>query len=311
MSLSGRAVVAVKMVVLLTAAWLLPVSVDGAADAAAGRRVVMYYQTQYSDGAYVSPLGLTNNDTGLTDLVVAALHLNGDGSVCLNDDPLDAPRYRQMWTDLKTIQAAGVRVSVMLGGAAPGSFERLETAFATYYPRLRNVIASYHLDGVDLDVEETMSLAAIEQLITTLRADFGPHFIITLAPVASALTDGAANLSGFSYPQLERAIGSQISWYNAQFYNGFAFLDTSDDYENILFGNPIPLQKIVVLALTSQANGGSGYVEPHALATVLRSIVARHPDFGGIAGWEYFNATPGGASAPWQWTQIVGAAVRD
>ena len=89
----------------------------------------------------------------------------------------------------------------MVGGAAPGSFTRLDTEFDTYYPRLRDYITTYGLDGVDLDVEQPMSLAGMERLIDALRADFGRHFVITLTPVAPALS-GGGNLSGFDYDAL-------------------------------------------------------------------------------------------------------------
>jgi hypothetical protein len=43
---------------------------------AAGGRVVVYYQTQYAGGSYVSPLPLTEHGTGVTDVLVTAVHLN-------------------------------------------------------------------------------------------------------------------------------------------------------------------------------------------------------------------------------------------
>ncbi|RZS32378.1 hypothetical protein EV193_11211 [Herbihabitans rhizosphaerae] len=55
-------------------------------------------------------------------MLVAALHLNDDGTVHLNDHPPGHERYTQMWKDLADMKAAGVRVSVMVGGAAKGTF---------------------------------------------------------------------------------------------------------------------------------------------------------------------------------------------
>lgn len=40
--------------------------------------------------------------------------------------------------------------------------------------------------------------------------------VITLAPVASALTEGGGNLSGFNYFDLEAQRGSSIAFYNAR-----------------------------------------------------------------------------------------------
>ncbi|OBT51568.1 hypothetical protein VE04_08384, partial [Pseudogymnoascus sp. 24MN13] len=73
-----------------------------------------------------------------------------------------------------------------------------------------------------------MSLAGVIRLIDRLRSDFGGGFIITLAPVATtrATRDPRANLSGFDYADLESERGSEIAWYNAQFYCGWGDVRT-------------------------------------------------------------------------------------
>jgi chitinase len=276
------------------------------ASAAGSHRVVVYYQTQYDGSSYVSPLGLTQNGTGVTDVVVAALHLDADGVVHLNDDPPDSSRYTQMWTDLASMQSQGVRVEVMVGGAAQGSFQRLDTDFDTYYPLLRDTISTYHLDGVDLDVEESMSLAGIERVIDALRSDFGSGFTITLAPVGTALS-GGGNLSGFGYDQLYADRGSEISWFNAQLYNGWGSLTSTSSYDQIINHGVVPADKVVAGTVTNSANG-SGYVDMSTLQSTLRSLVAKYPSFAGVDGWEYFNSEPGGTAAPWQWAADVNSA---
>ena len=88
------------------------------------------------------------------------------------------------------MQDIGVKVLGMLGGAAQGSFQRLDRSggeFEAYYVPLRDMIRRHNLDGLDLDVEEPMSLNGIIRLIDRLKTDFGPEFLITLAPVATAL----------------------------------------------------------------------------------------------------------------------------
>ncbi|MGA4845189.1 glycosyl hydrolase family 18 protein [Streptomyces sp. G5(2025)] len=280
---------------------------------AAGKRVVVYYQTQYANGTYVSPLALTERRTGVTDVLVAAVHLNDLNGpytpVHLNDDPPNAAKYDRMWRDLKTLRRHGVHVLAMVGGAAPGSFTRLDEEFDTYYPLLRDFIRRYELDGVDLDVEERMSLAGIERVISALRADFGADFIITLAPVASALS-GGGNLSGFDYDALYRSRGGDIAWFNAQFYNGWGDMNSTADYDDIIARGLIPASKVVAGALTSPANGGSGYVGMTALRSTIGSLVSKHPGFGGVAGWEYFNSRPGGTAAPWRWAAEVSSALK-
>ncbi|MFD4525804.1 discoidin domain-containing protein [Streptomyces sp. NPDC058470] len=298
----------VHMVAGLVAAATVLFGTGTPAAAASSKRVVVYYQTQYSNGSYVSPLGLTNNNTGVTDLLIGAIHLNSDLSVHLNDNPPGNAMFNQMWTDVAAMQAKGVHAIGMVGGAAQGSFQRLDTNFTTYYPLLKNVVSTYHLDGLDLDVEESMSLAGVERLIDQLHTDFGAGFIVTLAPVATALS-GGGNLSGFSYDQLYRDRASSIAWFNAQFYCGWGSLSSTSGYDAIINRGVIPADRVVAGTLTNPANCGSGYVDPSVLNSTLATLTARYPAFGGVSGWEYFNSLPGGTSAPWQWAASVSAAM--
>ncbi len=296
-----------RLLIVAAIVLLAPLALAMPSQAAVARHVVVYYQTQYNGGTYVSPLGLTRHHTHVTEVLVAALHLDANEVVHLNDDPPSAARFTRMWADLTTMQKAGVHVLVMVGGAAQGSFQRLDTSFGTYYPLLRDVIRTYHLDGVDLDVEESMSLSGMERLIDALRTDFGTSFLITLAPVASALS-GGGNLSGFSYDRLYKDRGSRISWFNAQFYNGFGSLSGTGSYDAVVRHGVVPASKVVAGALTAPASG-SGYVSPGTLQATLRQLVARYPSFAGAAGWEYFNSQPGGTAAPWKWAAGVSSAL--
>ncbi|WP_243788471.1 glycosyl hydrolase family 18 protein [Saccharopolyspora gloriosae] len=295
-----RAVLIALTAVVLAVVLALLVAVRPQADAVDGKHAAVYYQTQYDGDRYVSPLELTANGAPVTDVLVGAVHLNSPTELHLNDDPPDAAKYEQMWTDLRALQDNGVQVLGMVGGAAHGSFQRLDTEFDTYYPLLKNFLNTYGLDGVDLNVEEEMSQQGIQRLITALRADFGPDFLITMGPVASALS-GGGNLSGFDYDQLYREVGGEIAWFNAQFYNGWGDASSTADFEAIVDRGVIPAERICVTALTNQGNGGSGYVDVEGLRATLSELQDRHPDFGGVTGWEYFNSQPAAGSDPWQW----------
>ncbi len=276
------------------------------ASAAAGRRVVVYYQTIYNGSAYVSPLPL--RDAGATDVIVGAIHLDTNSVVHLNDDPPNAAKFTRMWQDLATLRNQGVHVLAFVGGAAAGSFQRLETQFDTYYPLLRNLIRTYSLSGIDLDVEEHMSNAALNKVIDALRADFGSSFLITLAPVATELS-GGGGLSGLNYDTLYRDRGAQVSWFNAQFYCGWGSLSSTSGYDNIIRRGVVPASKVVAGTVTNPANC-SGYVDMSTLQSTVRSLKSKYADFGGIDGWEYFNSLPGGTSAPQQWAQQIAPVVK-
>ena len=107
-----------------------------ASTTADSKRVVVYYQTQYLNGVYVSPKALTDKNTGVTNVMVGAIHLDPD-VVHLNDDPPESPKFTQMWADLHAMQAAGVKVSAFVGGAAQGSFQRLDTSAKRKPPALK------------------------------------------------------------------------------------------------------------------------------------------------------------------------------
>lgn len=268
-------------------------------------RIVTYYQTHYySDGSFVSLRPLVDQTTGVTDVVVGAIHLNATpGDLHLNDFAPDDPYFDPVWADLAYVRAHGVRVLGMLGGAAPGTFTRLDTDFATYYPELHDFIATYGLDGLDLDVEEPMSLAGIERLIDRLRADFGPDFLLTLAPVPGALA-GGSNLSGFDYQQLYADRGDDIAWFNTQFYCGNGDLTGTAGYDAII-ANGFPASKVVAGTITNAGNCGSGYIPFDTVQQVTRELTAKYPDFGGVMGWEYFNSDPDGQAAPWRWAALL------
>ncbi|KAJ0114959.1 glycoside hydrolase family 18 protein [Diaporthe amygdali] len=280
-------------------------------------RIITYYQTHHSpDGKPISALPLlTQPGIRLTHLILAAIHINGDPhGITLNDHPPSHPRFHTLWAELRVLQASGVRVLGMLGGAAKGTYapDRLgaddDATFERYYAPLRDLVRERGLDGLDLDVEEDMSLGAAVRLIDRLRADFGPDFIITLAPVAAALLDYRKNLSGFDYEALEVMKGREIAWYNCQFYCGWGDCSNPIMYEMLLMKGWAP-EKIVVGLVTNPENGG-GFIPFDILASVIPLMVGQHARFGGVMGWEYFNSLPGGRDRPWEWAQWMTRVLR-
>jgi chitinase len=279
-------------------------------------RLVIYYQTTHdSDGLPISMLPLvTEKHIALTHLIVCTFHIHSDGTIHLNDFPPDAPLFSTLWNETRVMQSAGVKVMGMVGGAAAGSFHSSTldgntTTFENAYSLLHNAIATHNLDGMDLNVEEAMSQAGITRLVQRLRADFGPDFIITQAPVANALMGtGPRNLSGFDYAELERTVGEDIAFYNAQFYNGFGDMRSGRHYDRIMDAGWRP-SKVVIGQLTSPANGG-GFVPPAQLNATIHALRQKYGEIGGVMGWEYFNSEPGGLREPWRWAQVMTEILR-
>jgi hypothetical protein len=285
--------------------------------ATTSKRVIYYYQTQYSNGVYVSlaPIWKTvnphTNKPYVTDVMIAAFHLGYDSNnkpyIHLNDNVPGDPMFNVMWPEVAKLQARGITARMMLGGAAQGSYADLFTKWHTFYPILKQTLQQYKLNGIDLDVEENVSLANIERLIDRLHVDFGSNFEITLAPVASALW-GGANLSGFDYKQLYQSpSGAYIAWFNGQFYSGFASLGSTSDYDRVIaFG--YPPDKVVAGMIANPADG-FGFVPIAAVANTVTQLVGKYPTFGGVSAWEYFNADPGGPSKPAKWSAVMGKAM--
>jgi len=218
----------------------------------------------------------------------------------------------QMWIDVARMQGSGVKVMCMLGGASDGSFQHLDSDFDDYYAPLKSCIAKYRLDGIDLDVEFSDETAdEIEKLIKQLRSDFGKDFIITLAPVASALS-GGSNISGFSYTTLEADCGSDIDWYNAQFYSSFGSMKDTTDYDNIITNFKLDPSRLVAGTLSNKSNSsenGSDWVELDTIKSTIRQLMLKYGDsFGGIGAWEYYNAQPD-TDEPWTWAAVMKLAM--
>ena len=277
-------------------------------------KVVIYHQTHFRNGQFVSALPLITEAEvaiSITHLIIAAIHVNQNpDGLTLNDDPPNASKYDQLWEEVAIFQDVGVPVLGLLGGAARGSFQRLDgsdTEFEAYYAPLKGLIRERGLNGLDLDVEEEMSLQGVIRLIDRLKADFGSEFIITLAPVATAL-QGRQHLSGFDYEALEVMRGHSISWYNTQFYNNWGRLESFVDFDAILEQGWKP-EKVVPGVLTNPSLG-NGYIDFERLKLTVSAMARYYPGFGGVFGWEFFNSKPGDETKPWEWAEHMAKIVR-
>ncbi|KAI9744627.1 MAG: Cyclin-dependent kinase catalytic subunit [Claussenomyces sp. TS43310] len=290
-----------------------------ATDASSTPRLIMYVQTFHdeNDSNDLSLLPLLDDNTGVTHVILAMLHLNtSPGDIHLNNDPPNSTSFDSAWSDVKTLQSNGIKVMGCLGGAGDGSYGHLADDFDSYYqPLLNNVIKPYALDGLDLDIESSTNISVPLQLINALYNDMGPDFLITLTPVASALqSPSGGDLSVFSYFDLDsQAVVSGtttklVSWYNAQFYSGFGDPSSPSDYESIINAGWDPSR--VVMGVLDSANDGSGEVAVGTLESTIESLHSEYSTFGGVYGWEYFDAgSSDGDANPWQWVQQIGNAL--
>ncbi|KAI9641634.1 hypothetical protein NHQ30_009488 [Ciborinia camelliae] len=300
-------------------------------DLATTPRLAVYVQTyhdEYNKDTNLSILPLLEANIQPTHVILAALHvMDTPGTIHLNDDPPDAPMYVELWSQVEALQAAGIKVSCMMGGAASGTWDHFTgddnavipySWFTNFYPLLmflefhqyydpflNNFIKKYNLDGIDIDIEQYVDVAIPLRLIKQLYHDMGPNFVITMAPVASALSYGGG-LSGFSYSDLDAQARDpytgtpMISFYNAQFTNGWGYAGTTLDYDSIISAGWDPSR--VVMLTSAAMNDAGGWVPISSLMITIRSLKIKYPNFGGVNGWEYFDAgSSDGLSQPFMW----------
>jgi hypothetical protein len=200
-----------------------------------------------------------------------------------------------------------------------------------------------------LDIEEPVPLSTPIRALNYLRTEFGPEFLLTLAPVCTALLPHTIpnpaipllpyhfsvtspvpsgknpatvptlpHLSGFSYPELMASeAGKEIAWLNTQLYCNWGDASQPAFYDAII-SSGWPAEKIV-LGVVSSPRNGAGYVQLEKLKEVLRILRSKHGGvdgtaFGGLMCWEYFNCGHGDDSfvgnENWQWVKHVGEVVR-
>jgi hypothetical protein len=118
------------------------------------------------------------------------------------------------------------------------------------------------------------------------------------------------HLSGFNHFELESSdTGSLIDWYNVQFYCGWGNASNTSLYEALVEVGWNP-RKLVLGVVTNPGNG-AGHVPLANLQNVVQALSTKYgTQFGGVMGWEYFNAyrdkdilgnrRPEGPE-PWMW----------
>ena len=90
-------------------------------------RLIIYAQTfTTQDNKPISLLPLVTHKTKVTHVILASLHLHETpGEIRLNDAPLNAIVHNRLWGEVETLQANGIKVMALLGGAGGGSWKRL------------------------------------------------------------------------------------------------------------------------------------------------------------------------------------------
>ncbi|KAI1347659.1 glycoside hydrolase [Xylaria sp. FL0043] len=238
------------------------------------KRVVQYYDSQTNDYGTKFHIDLPannpDNKTYATNVLIGEFDLKLN-TMRLNGGDPDALANDWFWDEIKTVQDAGIK-------------NQNNSTFDTHYAVLNKTINEYGLDGIDLDIEDgengctddSTNLADTLHLIKRLSANFGPDFIITLAPVS-----------------------------NAQFYGGsWTGLKTPAYYERRVNEGGWKSEHIVTTVFTNSdftyPYPRSSWVGLNETGPTIETVVDKYAGFGGVGGFDYYDAQPGGYPNPWQ-----------
>lgn len=298
--------------------------------AAFSPRVVTYFANYPQDPTLPANLAMLADACQkgyLTHVILGLFHCDWvDRTKTQHDDPcvslntlyLNDPRLQPLWETVKFLQARGIKVIASFGGGGVGDYSHLlDPAQPYWYPQLRAMLKDYGMDGIDLDIEEdtaVVTTANVRALAKKLRKDFGKKFLITSAPVASAMIPGGGSVSsGVDYRKLMKQ--GWFDWYNLQFYNGFGDIlgapYSSTDYEAVLNANKgVSPKRLIPGVITCPSAGSpSTYHALPSLVPKLRELALKYPDFGGLYGWTFESAQVEGRTDPVGWTRHVSEAL--
>ena len=245
-------------------------------------KTIYYYQT------FVGLHKLLSHLQDIDVIIVSSIHFDRDKHnephVYLNDNLPDDPIFDTMWMETNEVSDQGKLVMLMIGGAG-GAYTELFRDFDTFYPLLRKLInEKTHLLGVDLDIEEFVSLENVKRLIVELKKDFGTDFVITMAPVSESMMTDDSGMGGFSYKELVSSKeGQMIDRFHVQCYESFSL----ETYHNII-ENGYPPEKIVMGMMSGQFDKTNFQ---NALINV-KECIKKYPTMGGVYDWEYLDAPP-------------------
>lgn len=258
-------------------------------------KIIYYYQT------FTGLSSILYSDSPVTHIHLSAVHFgnNPDGTpyIHLNNYPPENSKFDTVWDELAQAKRLGIKIVLMLGGAG-SAYTKLFQKFDIYYPLLVKTIKKYSvIDGIDLDIEEYVSLDNIKMLITKIDKDFGKDFIISMAPVQGALQRDISGLGGFVYKDLYKSpLGKRINYFNGQFYNDYSV----EAYRQIV-QNGYPEEKVVMGMISSQNFQNN--------LKVVRHLSEEFSKFGGVYNWEYFNSPPKGKTNPGKWAYMMKEAI--
>ena len=268
------------------------------------KRIIYYYQT------FIGLENILNKEKpDVTHIIVSSIHfgLTSDNKpyIHLNDYPPYDPRFDKLWEQLEELNFRGVKIMLMVGGAG-GAYKQLFTEnYDTYKNLLLNLLyEKSFIEGIDFDVEETVTLDNIVKFICDIERKMdNEDFVYTMAPVMGAMISDEPGMGGFRYKDLLKTkAGKIINWFNVQSYYEF----TEKIYDTIVL-NGYDSSKIVLGMINSQFNSDNF----QKCLNILQNISKKYKDnFGGVDIWEYTNSPPD-INDPSKWAFYINKVINN
>ena len=263
-------------------------------------KVCYYYQT------FIGLDAILENPDIIDTIIVSSIHFgnNGDGSpyIHLNDLEPSNKEFDTLWTQTKTLATTHNKEIILMLGGAGGAYSALFAKYAIYYPMLIDTIKSHSwISGIDLDIEEYVSIDDIKMLIRDINAEFGDNFVITMAPLAGSLMIDKSGMGGFIYKDLYNSPeGKCITRFNVQAYGSYTF----KTFETIV-NNGYPAKKIVLGMESGQFNTD----DFKDALNEIKYLADTYQDIGGVFSWEYCNSPPN-PNDPSDWARLMSACFK-
>jgi chitinase len=209
----------------------------------------------------------------------------------------------QFKADVRGLRARGKSVILSVGGQN-GTIQVNDAASATLFAdSVQGLINDYGFDGVDIDLENVLNPAFMEQALRRLRSAVGSGLIITMAPQTIDMQSTAG-----SYFQLALRIKDILTVVNMQYYNSGSMLGCdqkvygqgSIDFITALaciqLENGLRPDQVAVGLPAGQGAAGSGIVPPSTVNNALDCLARgtncgsfrpprTYPDIRGAMTW--------------------------
>ncbi|KZN51634.1 glycosyl hydrolase family 18 protein [Pseudoalteromonas luteoviolacea] len=207
---------------------------------------------------------------------------------------------------IKAMQQKGQKVLISFGGGTMTSdaYRALSADTAKLADSLASFVKNNHLDGVDIDYEDTAAFTGQAgyngaQFLVSLTQELrkrlpSPDYVISHAPQPPYLEQGGY-MAG--YVEVVEQAGQDIDWLNVQFYNNPPWSANPDQivssYLNYTKLPNLSPEKVIAGFPVTQNDAGSGYMPVQTIINEVIKPIQAHSSLGGIMNWQ-FSSDPGG-----------------